>query len=520
MQPPDSAKNSLTRILSATNIINQKYCDLYDTFFAQKLFERRDYKSDMSVLDGLIYDAEETAKETNALVNSQTWGKECSIISRLLPYQKLLVERITSLRTIVDHLYAKSYGHAYSLNDYNKDIEILKNMEAQSVELGKNLHVALNTTYREPAPQQPTLNYSETKDIRYERFLDDDTHFIKEPPINSYKRWGIINWLIKLKNGDYSLAVTFWGFNGVFCLTASVISALISNAPITIIPTWLRWVYIVILYLYNPILLLGIWRSAAKYDGRFLWAALAKASVICGVLLYISSLGNILSSLQSPQPRENYASTQQQEMISTNIEPQKYANWQEIIVPDVCSFQIPETMEIQEGEYKKFMEELYKKYSNSTYTGVIIAQQKGLNDRKSSALKLYARVIVQCVEIPKGDGFKLGQRLLLSQQELEACDDMVKQRVEMDRQGTIKMGGTFSLLSWEPTKVVNINGNDCLLTVYRRSVNNNSSAVVHAYVFFNNDRVHHVQISYREKDASLWKNDLDKLIYTFNFVKR
>lgn len=247
MHPQDTAGNSLVEVISATNIINQKYRGLYYSFFAQKLFEDRDYKTGMSVLDGLLYDAEELEKDTKALVSSRLWGKECDAISLLLPYQELLVRRIASLRAIIDHQCANPCSHAYTFSDYDKDVKMLNNMETQSMKIEKRLYIVSN----------PDISH--------------DMCFSSEA------------WFFKLFHGYYPLPKAYWQF-GVLggCAAQLILGFLFGlNVPLNeillIIATFL-------VVAYHVICLVGIWRSASHYHGRKIWAMMARFWVVCGWL--------------------------------------------------------------------------------------------------------------------------------------------------------------------------------------------------------------------------------------------
>lgn len=198
----------------------------------------------------------------------------------------------------------------------------------------------------------------------------------------------------------------------------------------------------------------------------------------------------------------------------------RFSNWQTIIVPGICTFQIPPTMEIQDGEYKQFMENYYKTYSNRSYAGVVVAQQKGLNNFNKIASKHYARVIAECIPAANGNGPKLGTKLVLPKTFFNDYDRIMQQRLESEKRDSLAAGAIFNVIALWPSKVVNINGVDCLLTVYKRSINNAAPAIVHVYNFLNYDCTHFIQISYRTTESQLWQKDLDAIIYTFEFVKR
>lgn len=196
-----------------------------------------------------------------------------------------------------------------------------------------------------------------------------------------------------------------------------------------------------------------------------------------------------------------------------------YKRWQTINVPNVCTFQIPPTMEIQAGSYKAMMDSLNTDFGWGK--NEMVAQQKGLNNMEK-AQALYARVIVNANPIDSdSNSLRLGDTLQFSKSDLMEIERILKDvLVEGFRLQKQKTGETIRLVNWRGTKVVSINNIDCVLTTYTRQLENNPIVVVYAYAFFNNTVTNNVTISYREKDKSIWETDLNqKIIKTFNFVK-
>ena len=100
---------------------------------------------------------------------------------------------------------------------------------------------------------------------------------------------------VKLANGDFGLAKTFW----LYGILVSIVVKLISEAV-----TSIGGLVILILAFmaYNIPLLMGIWRAANKYHGPKIWAVLAKievwlwtAGLVLGLLEVIGLLSMSLS---------------------------------------------------------------------------------------------------------------------------------------------------------------------------------------------------------------------------------
>lgn len=86
---------------------------------------------------------------------------------------------------------------------------------------------------------------------------------------------------IKLIDGDFGLAKTYWWF--VFVL-GSVLSI-----PLTFILKYEAIViYAIPCLLYQIVALIGLWRAATKYKGSWIWSGLSKAVCVLGWLSVIS----------------------------------------------------------------------------------------------------------------------------------------------------------------------------------------------------------------------------------------
>ncbi len=135
---------------------------------------------------------------------------------------------------------------------------------------------------------------------------------------------------------------------------------------------------------------------------------------------------------------------------------------------------------------------------------------------------MYARLILNTYTNESNpEPLLLGDKLKFSKDDLVEIDKTLKDGyVEEFSSYKQKTGQTMRFVKWKGIKIVNINNTECLLSTYTRQIENNPVVIVYMYEFFNNDISHMVTVSYREKDISIWKPDLDqKIIKTFNFIK-
>jgi hypothetical protein len=195
------------------------------------------------------------------------------------------------------------------------------------------------------------------------------------------------------------------------------------------------------------------------------------------------------------------------------------ANWQTVEIPDICTFRIPPTMEIQGDAYRRYKDAFGEVVLGSdashfvmgTDSDAVQVQPKGINDFDPDAMKQYCRIIIETDWGNAGDYPLLDEPIDLSKQDLAELD------AEFQRQTQQQLGA--SLLSWHAMRATSINGVDALLLGYRRK-GLEGPVVVRDYVVFNNDVTHSIKVSYRESQKETWADDLDAVLGTLEFTKR
>lgn len=199
---------------------------------------------------------------------------------------------------------------------------------------------------------------------------------------------------------------------------------------------------------------------------------------------------------------------------STNI-------WQTVLIPNVGTFQIPPSMEIQAGTYKEISDNFQRKIQIPFNEDRVVIQQKRLNEYNKKAFQSYTRILVETDYGQPGEYENITTHINASPQELQALDTTFRKEMEESFSKISSTGTmTMKLLVWTPVSIVQIKGVSMIKLQYTRSVNGAPSALVNLYVVQNNDRMHRITVSYRQSDANLWKNDLDKVIYTFKFNRK
>lgn len=197
------------------------------------------------------------------------------------------------------------------------------------------------------------------------------------------------------------------------------------------------------------------------------------------------------------------------------------ATWETVSIPGVCTFQIPPTVELQKGTYKKRNDQFRKTVLEiDTAPDRVVFQPKGINESSPIALKSYCRIIVETERGSRGDYVSIDEPMALSVSDLKALDNELKSQMQQSAALSTAKGMKMTLLSWQPVKIVRVNGVGALLTAYTRSMNDGPPAYVRIYQIQNNDCVHKITISYRESEGDLWEADFAKVIETFKFTKR
>ena len=201
-------------------------------------------------------------------------------------------------------------------------------------------------------------------------------------------------------------------------------------------------------------------------------------------------------------------------------EAKRIPGWLSISILGVCTFQIPPTMELQGGAYKKINDQFRQEFLQIEPShDRVVAQPKGLNAFDRNALKLYSRVIVETQRGKPGDYTALDESLVLSKNDLWKINQGMRDMVQKATTLETTKGMKLELLSWEPPHVVQVNGVDMLFYSYTR-MGDLSSVLVRTYIVQNNDCMHTITVSYRQTETNLWANDLDNVIETFQFTKR
>ena len=92
-----------------------------------------------------------------------------------------------------------------------------------------------------------------------------------------------IGFFKKLVSGDFGLAKTYWMY--------SVLAGFIANIFIKNVQSDIAVAMILLLHgIYQAVVLIGTWKASNKYNGKKIWAILAKIAVVLGGILLLFTL--------------------------------------------------------------------------------------------------------------------------------------------------------------------------------------------------------------------------------------
>jgi len=186
--------------------------------------------------------------------------------------------------------------------------------------------------------------------------------------------------------------------------------------------------------------------------------------------------------------------------------------WERIYIKNVGSFDLPPTMEIQAGKYKKMQNEIYKRMEYDVPQ--LVAQQKGLNEFRKEGFEKYARVMVGTTLGSVGDFEKLNFNITqYTQADILDLNSTYKQQIQQSFLGT-----GLKLIEWYPLKIEKVNGMSCIHISYRRQLQDKPLVLVHMYIFHNNDRMHTFTLSYRISEVDYWKSDYATVLKSFRIT--
>lgn len=173
-------------------------------------------------------------------------------------------------------------------------------------------------------------------------------------------------------------------------------------------------------------------------------------------------------------------------------------------IADVGTISIPSNMAKADDNYNTDAHN----YASSAYPSVTTPKTMTFKQKASTT---YAQVIINTF-VKKAGAYLKMNTWNVSPTELQQVNEQFRKANEGDYRGADK------LLAWNGTTVEMVNGCKALKTSYVRQVGSNPPVYVVMYTFHNNDRMHQLILSYRQKDEALWKPLYAQVLNSFKIT--
>lgn len=192
--------------------------------------------------------------------------------------------------------------------------------------------------------------------------------------------------------------------------------------------------------------------------------------------------------------------------VTKPIDETKYTGWNKHTIEDVGTIAIPPNMIMADDNYNRDAHN----YASDAYPSVTTPKTMTFKQKAPMSVT-YAQVIINTF-IKKAGSYLKMNNWTLSPTELQQVNEQFKKANENDYRGDDK------LISWNGTTVEMVNGCKALKTSYVRQVGTNPPVYVVMYTFHNNDRMHQLTMSYRQKDEKLWQPLYAQVLNSFKIT--
>lgn len=195
--------------------------------------------------------------------------------------------------------------------------------------------------------------------------------------------------------------------------------------------------------------------------------------------------------------------------LSAQSSVQIPTNWSIYEGGTAYSIAVPPTVELRDAgdAYSQALRRLNLNYNG----GGIVFQQKGLARQEQAAYNKYCRIMIQYVYGSYGEYLNSTETEVLDSEWKEVLDQLVHNNI----------GSAARLMGNYTYKWATINGAKCIQIDYRRTgsyFDATIPVVCRMAIFQNNNEMVIMTLSYREKEAGLWKADFEKVFNSFRWI--
>ena len=185
--------------------------------------------------------------------------------------------------------------------------------------------------------------------------------------------------------------------------------------------------------------------------------------------------------------------------------------WKNYEIRDAFTLSVPNTVELRkEDDVYTQVEKNTDWYGYKIDLNMIVFQQKGLSVMDPEAFKTYCRIIIDYQQGESGAFYKATEYENLSAEDIHYLQESTVQGIK---------GSGFEAIGTPEVRWVRIEDIYALEVACKRTGTEGNSTQVYRYFLFNNDENVLITLSYREKDAEIWKKDFENIIRTFRWNK-
>ena len=178
-------------------------------------------------------------------------------------------------------------------------------------------------------------------------------------------------------------------------------------------------------------------------------------------------------------------------------------------LPTGVTIAIPQGLEVQGGKYKEICEKITRNVMDIDWgENRIVLQQAGLNDRRPSAFKEYARGIYDYSSTVLFTGDMLREA---SKDDLKEISDAYREQMQT-ASSMYNQFGTQRIVRWDGCTVVKLGNKYALKLSYSRQLKTNPIVECEQYQIGDEKGLHTINISYRKEDVDKWKPIMKKFL--------
>lgn len=202
-------------------------------------------------------------------------------------------------------------------------------------------------------------------------------------------------------------------------------------------------------------------------------------------------------------------------LLGTNLEvtPQsKYIppkDWSKYIISNSFCISIPNTVELRklDDAYTQMVKDR-EWHGMKINLNNVVFQQKGLATNQPEAFRTYCRIMIAVNKGISGDYARSTDYEDLDAETIRTFQSLASQS-----------SGRYEILGKPNVKWIRVEGTYAVKVDYVRTGSEGHRTCVNTYYFFNDDKMAQITLSYRQADASKWKEDFENVIRTFKWLK-